>query len=113
MYFLSGDLTNYFKELDKILENNVPSVWVIRALIRYHINIYVCIKKIAFGTSMEASVESLSPPIFFKYKPMFKKALSNFTEDKVCDNLKKLYEAEKAIKSGASSDKQILSKIFF
>jgi DNA polymerase-3 subunit delta len=45
MYFLGNDLANYFKELEKILENNVPSVWVIRALIRYHINVYVCIKK--------------------------------------------------------------------
>ncbi|MGV2432994.1 MAG UNVERIFIED_CONTAM: hypothetical protein LVQ98_06875 [Rickettsiaceae bacterium] len=62
---------------------------------------------------MEPVVESLSPPIFFKYKPMFKKALASFTEDKVCDRLRKLYEAEKTIKSGSSSDRQILTEIFF
>ncbi len=113
LYFLSKNLKGYFTELDKLLSNNISAVWVIRAIIRYYINAYIVLSKMKEGASMDDAIVSLSPPIFFKYVASFKQAIGKITINDVKYSLNILYEAEKSIKSGIISPKQVCTEVFF
>jgi DNA polymerase-3 subunit delta len=113
LYFLSRNLKGYFTELEKILSNNTSPVWVIRAIIRYYINAYIVLSKMKEGSNIDEAIASLSPPIFFKYVMPFKQAVSKITIKDILACLEILYEAEKSIKSGSFSPKQICDQIFF
>jgi DNA polymerase-3 subunit delta len=105
-------LKGYFTELEKILSNNTSPVWVIRAIIRYYINAYIVLSKMKEGSNIDEAIASLSPPIFFKYVMPFKQAVSKITIKDILACLEILYEAEKSIKSGSFSPKQICDQIF-
>lgn len=113
LYFMNKDGKGYFRELDRLLTNNISSIWIIRALVRYYTNASVALKKITEGANMEASITGLPNQIFFKYKPDFIKALKNM---KYADSLKALevlYGAERSVKSGHLSDKEICLESYF
>lgn len=113
LYFLLGSKKNYFQELDKSIANNIPSIWVIRAIIRYYINAYYCLNLMQEGQDLEKAISSVPNQIFFKYKPAFKKAVGNLDMRTVKRALENLYMAEKEIKSGGGNYKEILLRCFF
>jgi len=113
MYFLSHNLEGYCRELEKLLSNNTPAVWIIRAISRYYINAYIVLSKIEEGVSIDDAIASLTPPIFFKYISIFKQTVSKISLQQTIKLLNILYEAEKSLKSGVFSPKQICTQIFF
>jgi DNA polymerase III subunit delta len=113
LYFMLGSKKNFFRELDQAIANNIPSVWVIRAIIRYYVNAYSALHDMKDGIDEEKAISSVPNQIFFKYKPAFKRALNILNIDKVKHALDSLYIAEKQIKSGAHGYKDLLLRCFF
>lgn len=94
IYFAQKTLDKFLEELSKLIENNINEVLIIRALIRYYINLYIVRTKIDNGDNLDNAIKSLSPPIFFKYVNDFKKVVSNLTGQEVLKTLSILQQAE-------------------
>jgi DNA polymerase-3 subunit delta len=105
--FASNDRKTYLHELSKLLEENISAIWIIRALIRYYMNMYFVAKKIEQGISLDLAINSLTPPIFFKYLPDFKKNLAKNNLEQLRAVLVRLQEAEKKCKTTLSDYKNI------
>ena len=105
IYFFKNDQKLYLEELHKLLAENVSAVWIVRALIRYAINIYITLQKMGEGMSVEDAAVSLSPPIFFKYMPDFKRIISKCDLGRILKILESLYQAEVSLKSGIMNDR--------
>lgn len=79
VYFVRKNLDHFLNELSKLKKQNINEVLMIRALIRYYINLYIVLSKTEDGSSLDESIKSLSPPIFFKYIADFKKTANSLT----------------------------------
>jgi DNA polymerase-3 subunit delta len=95
--FATGDKKLYFQELNKILNNFIEPIWVIRALGRYLLNI---LKVKRSDLAIDLSIKTLNPPIFFKHIPNFKKATQALDILNIVSILERLVKAEIEIKSG-------------
>lgn len=107
IYFFKKDYKFYIEELHKLLAENISAVWIIRALIRYGINIYITLQKMSDGMSLDDGANSLSPPIFFKYMPDFKRIITQISQKQILKILENLYHAEVSLKSSILDDKLI------
>lgn len=113
LYFLMGSKKHFFKELDQAIANNIPSIWVIRAIMRYYMNAYSALSNMKEGMDIEKAVAGVPNQIFFKYKPAFKKALGILDIEKTLKALDLLYKAEKEVKSGTQGYKELMLRCFF
>lgn len=107
IYFFKNDRKLYFNELNKLLAENISAVWIVRALIRYSINIYVTLKKMSEGVHLDEAVKSITPPIFFKYVADFKMILQTFNRKQILNLMEKLYKAEIDLKSTTIQDRLV------
>jgi DNA polymerase-3 subunit delta len=105
--FASGDQKTYLHELNKLLEENISAIWIIRALIRYYMNLYFVSKKISEGSPLDSAINSMVPPIFFKHLPDFKKNLATNKIDQIKNVLDQLQKAEKSCKTTLSDPRNI------
>jgi DNA polymerase-3 subunit delta len=98
----------YLQEIDKLLNNSIEPIWIIRALGRYLLNI---LKVKNSPIDIELAIKTLNPPIFFKQIPNFKQAVNSIDLISIRDKLEILLSAEIAIKQGNPSG-VILDQIF-
>lgn len=111
--FANGRARSYFAESAKLLGENVSIVWIIRALIRYYINLYIVANLRGGGSSLEEAMRSLKPPIFFKYVDDFKAASAKHNKAKVLGVIGLLQKAEVESKSPGASAEGICERLFF
>ena len=109
--FVSGDHKTYIHELSKLFEENISPVWVIRALIRYYLNMYFVKRKISEGVNLEIALRTLTPPIFFKYLPSFKANLAKYDIKMIRAKLSELYDIEAKCKSTGIDAKNLCEMI--
>lgn len=112
IYFFKKDYKSYLEELHKLLAENISSVWVVRALIRYCLNIYITLQKMSDGMSLDDGASSLSPPIFFKYMPDFKKVVPAISKPQILKVMDALYKAEVSLKSSIIDDRLICEGLY-
>ena len=62
------------------------------------------------GKTVEAKINSLKPPIFWKDKPNFISQVKKWNKSKITDVLKETYILEKEIKSNSIINKNVLVK---
>jgi DNA polymerase-3 subunit delta len=110
--FAKGDGKTYFAESAKLLSENISPIWMIRAMIRYFLNLYIVANLKESGASIEASMQSLKPPIFFKYVQDFKIASAKHNKASIVRILDLLNKAEIEIKLSGSG-KEICERLFF
>ncbi len=110
--FAKGDGKIYFSETAKLLAENVSPVWIIRALIRYFLNLYIVANLKEDGASLEVAMQSLKPPIFFKYVQDFKVASAKHNKASILKVLGLLNQAEIESKSSGSGG-DICDGLFF
>nr|MBP7189863.1 hypothetical protein [Rickettsiaceae bacterium] len=103
----------FFSEVSKLLAENISVVWILRALVRYYINIYLVLSEVEIGGRLDDAISKLKPPIFFKYLPDFRAICLSSNKDKVLDILEALSEAEKQSKLSIVSDKSLCDNLFF
>ncbi len=99
IYFAKKEAENFLKEIEKLKEQNKNEVLMIRALIRYYLNIYIVASKIEDGENIDIAIKSLYPPIFFKYLADFKQIIRTHTSKDAIRCLKHLQQAEINYKS--------------
>ena len=105
IYFFKDDRKLYLEELTKLLAENISAVWIVRALIRYAINVYITLQKMSDGASLDDASSSITPPIFFKNMPDFKRIVGKFDTKKILNLMEKLYKAEIELKSSGLGEK--------
>ena len=98
----------YLQEIDKLLNNSIEPIWIIRALGRYLLNI---LKVKNSHSDIDFAIKTQNPPIFFKQIPNFKQAVNSIEIISIRDKLEILLSAEIAIKQGSPSG-LILDQIF-
>lgn len=99
IFFVQKKLSEFLQEVNKLLHQNINEVLIIRALIRYYLNLHIVLSKMSIGDSLDNAIKSLSPPIFFKYINDFKKNIHNITIEDTNAALTVLNKAEVSFKT--------------
>jgi DNA polymerase-3 subunit delta len=105
IYFFKNDKKLYLEELNKLLDENISAVWIVRALIRYSINVYITLQKMSEGADLDEAAGSITPPIFFKNMPDFKRIVGKFDTTKILRLMERLYKAEVGLKSSGIGER--------
>jgi len=103
MYFVQRNLDDFLREYTKLKQQNINDILIIRALIRYYLNLYTVLNKLKTGASIDEAIKSLSPPIFYKYVQSFKKAITQISLKNCTIALQYLHQAEVDYKLNSSS----------
>ncbi|XVN42960.1 MAG: DNA polymerase III subunit delta [Candidatus Rickettsia vulgarisii] len=101
-YFALENVAKFLQEIEKLKQQNINEVLMIRALIRYYLNLYTVLNKLANGINIDVAIKSLLPPIFYKNIPVFKKVINKVTIEKSIEILNCLQQAEVDYKLNAS-----------
>lgn len=94
IFFAEKDIDKMLHELEKLQTQGINIVLVIRAVIRYYLNLYIVLSKMQEGCSIDSAIGTLSPPVFFKKVPSFKKIANSIRINDVVNVLHKLQQAE-------------------
>lgn len=94
IYFAKNNVALFLTEIEKLLLQGVNMVLVIRALIRFYINLYIIALKLQSGVDIQSAIKSLSPPIFFKYVSDFTSIAMGLKLPEILATLSYLQNAE-------------------
>ncbi|MFY9589759.1 DNA polymerase III subunit delta [Rickettsia endosymbiont of Halotydeus destructor] len=94
IYFAKKDYEKFLHELAILKKQNINEVLIIRALIRYYLNLYIVLSKVANGEKLDLAIKSLSPPIFYQYINDFKQTANQINLHGCLNTLAKLQQAE-------------------
>lgn len=86
--------------LARLITEGTQPVAIVRALLRHFQRLDIAAAHIASGQSAEAAVAALRPPVFFKYLPPTKRALSQLRPRTLTQALNLLLVTERDLKSG-------------
>jgi DNA polymerase-3 subunit delta len=103
IYFAKKQSGNFISEVQNLIDQNINEILIIRALIRYYLNVYIVSSKVEDGENPDAAIRSLSPPVFFKYVNDFKQVVRGTSSTDALKALTILQSAEVSYKSGAAS----------
>lgn len=93
-HFALGNLAGFLQEYEKLQQQNINEVLMIRALIRYYLNLYTVLNKLSNGINIDIAIKSLSPAVFYKNIPSFKKIINTITIEESIRILNFLQQAE-------------------
>jgi len=105
----TGNTTHTVKNLDFLYSSGINSIQILKALIRWVLNIKVANDLYKSGESIDNAIKEATPYIFWKIKPKFEQSL------KLCKNLdlniiiERLLSLEKKMKSDPNNDASLLS----
>ena len=99
IYFAKKEAKSFLQEVEKLKNQNKNEVLMLRALIRYYLNIYTVTSRIEDGENIDRAIKSLTPPIFFKYIDDFKQIIRKNSSDDAIRCLQILQNAEISYKT--------------
>ena len=76
---------------------------MIRALIRFYLNLYIVSLRLEDGENLDRAIKALYPPIFFKYIDDFKQVVLKYTSLDAMRCLNLLQQAEVNYKTSPKS----------
>lgn len=103
IFFAKKEPEKFLKEVKNLQEQNKNEVLMIRALIRYYLNIYTIALRLEDGTNLEHAIKTLYPPIFFKYVDDFKQVIRKYSTQDALRCLQILQKSEVDYKSNPQS----------
>lgn len=103
IFFAKKQPDRYMSEVQNLLESGINEVLIIRALIRYYMNIFIASSKVENGENMDSAIKTLSPPIFFKYVNDFRQIIRSSTSSDALRVISILQAAEVKYKTNPSS----------
>ncbi len=106
----AGDFSRVPGLMNAALAEGGSSVGLLRALQRHFQRLHQATAAMAAGLSAEQAVAGLKPPVFFKDKPGFVRALGIWSDARLVEGMTLLVEAERACKSGRGSDRDICER---
>ena len=74
-YFALRNYDKFLQEYTKLKQENINEILIIKALIKYYLKLYIVFCKLETNSDLDKAIKSLTPPIFYKYIPDFKKAV--------------------------------------
>lgn len=107
-----GDLRVLMEAYASALDLGEAPVGMLRMAQRLFQRLHLASEAVARGTRPEQAVENLRPPVFFKDKPLYIKALSSFSQARLGMALEILTEAERGCKSSLGPDVVICERAF-
>ncbi|MDF2965399.1 MAG: holA [Rickettsiaceae bacterium] len=111
--FASQNTEGYFNELNKLYNDNISPIWILRALIRFYSNLYMVKAALNDNVPIEVALKSAKPPIFFKYLPSFRKLVLQISITAIDKTLSILLEAESQSKTTGAYAENICEELFF
>ena len=108
-YIFTGNTIQAVKNIDLLSSSGIDSVQILRALIKWALNIKVASDLYESGGSIDSAIKYTTPYIFWKIRPKFEQSI------KLCRNLdlniiiERLLSLEKRVKSDPNIDTAILS----
>ncbi|MGC0372468.1 MAG: hypothetical protein DGJ47_001182, partial [Rickettsiaceae bacterium] len=98
IYFAKKEIHNFVKETDKLKQQNVNEILMIRALIRYFLNVYYVVSYMEDSHTIDVAMKKLSPPIFYKYVNDFKQVVRQYNSTEAMEMIRLLCNCEKKYK---------------
>ncbi len=90
----SGDMVRTCKLSDKLLMEGHPGLLIARSMMRYFSRLETIAIKRGEGMSIDAVIEGLRPPVFFKAKPILKAQASRWNAENCATALARLQMLE-------------------
>ena len=103
IFFSKKEPELFLAEIEKLRSQNINEVLMIRALVRYYINLFIVISKIEDGASIDSAITSLSPPIFFKYLGDFRSNVQKLSSNDTIKIISLLQKAEVKFKTNSNN----------
>lgn len=103
IFFAKKQPMDFIKEVAKLQEQNKNEVLMIRALIRFYMNIYVVSLRLEDGDNLDRAIKTLYPPIFFKYVDDFKQIVRKYSASDALRCLQILQSSEVHYKTSPKS----------
>lgn len=94
MYFANKQMDEFLHEISNLQRQGINEVLMIRALMRFYTNVYYASLYIEDGMNIDLALKRISPPIFFKMLPTYKRLLKNTGSRDAIKVLTRLYESE-------------------
>lgn len=94
IFFSQKKPIQFINEVEKLQNQGINEVLIIRALLRYYINLFIVTSKIKQGEHIDSAVKSLTPPIFFKYLNDFKQTAQKISVEETVKIIEILQNSE-------------------
>lgn len=94
-----GDAARLERVLDRVFQEGHSPVTVVRALLRHLHRLHGLAARVSAGTSVEETLQSARPPIFYKYEDSFKRQLALWREPALRGELDRIAQAELDMKT--------------
>jgi DNA polymerase-3 subunit delta len=91
------------RALDAALAEGAQPVMVMRAALRHVQRLHLAALAVAGGSAPSAALDGLRPPVFFRHKPGFERALRCWSAASLAQAGEMLLEAEKRTKSSSAA----------
>jgi len=89
--------------LSRLLGEGTQPVVIVRSLMRHFQRLSIAATHMAAGKTPESAIALLRPPVFFKYAPLTRRALSRLSPRNIAITLSLLLKTERELKSGLIS----------
>jgi DNA polymerase III subunit delta len=99
MAALSGDIATADRALDTAFAEGANAVQVVRAALRHVQRLHLASLAVAGGAALGAALDALRPPVFFRHKPAFERALRQWRAEALEAAGASLLEAERRTKT--------------
>lgn len=108
-----GDFAGLDRALGRLFADGMVPVPILRAAQRHFQRLHLVAAQTASGTSAEAAVDGLRPPVFFKMKPRMIGQGRRWSPALVRQALERLVEAEADVKRTNMPDLTICARVLF
>ncbi|MFK7973283.1 MAG: DNA polymerase III subunit delta [Rickettsiaceae bacterium] len=98
IFFAKKDYLRFCTEVQQLKQQNVNEILIIRALIRYFINIYIVALRMEDGEDLNSAIRSITPAIFYKYVEDFKQIMQQYNSNDASRIIHSLQLAEVSFK---------------
>ncbi|WP_448205194.1 DNA polymerase III subunit delta [Azospirillum sp. sgz302134] len=108
-----GDFPTLDRSLARLFAEGIAPVAILRTAQRHFQRLQLVAGAVAAGKSVDAAVESLRPPVFFKMKPRLTSQARKWPAPLVRQALERLVEAEADCKRTNMPDQTICARVLF
>ncbi len=108
-----GDFPTLDRSLARLFAEGMSPVPILRAAQRHFQRLQLVAGVVASGKSVDAAVEALRPPVFFKLKPRLINQARRWPAPLVRQALERLVEAEADCKRTNMPDQTICARVLF
>ncbi len=108
----SGLLQKAQREAEQMMQEGMPAIAMLRALINYFSKLYEMRAEMAdSGKNIGQVIDAQRPPVFFKLKPLYQQHLSKWSLPRLNVALSALHQAEGECKKTGAMNELLLSRI--